>query len=115
MIRFLVIYPEPTDPVTFDRHYHEVHLPLARQLPGLRSYKVSRNTPSSIRGDGSYYLVAELEWDDMDTLRANFASPLGQELARDVDRLAELCPGIQSMVYELQTLHADSSVGVSAS
>jgi uncharacterized protein (TIGR02118 family) len=109
------MYPEPTDRAAFDRHYHDVHLPLAKQLPGLRSYNVSRNKPAPIRGESSYYLVAELEWDDMDTLRSNFASPLGQELARDVDHLAELCPGIQSVVYELDRLHDDPDVPSSGS
>lgn len=100
MVRFLVLYPSPTDPAAFDRHYYDVHLPLAKQLPGLRSYTVSRNS-SSVRGPEPYYLIAELEWDDMASLQRDFASPLGQETARDVDHLAELCPGIHSMVYEL--------------
>jgi uncharacterized protein (TIGR02118 family) len=101
MIRFLVLYPQPTDAPAFDRHYHQTHLPLAKQLPGLRSYKTSRN-PATVRGEERYYLVAELEWDDMTALQADFRSPLGEELSRDVDQLAELCPGIQSMVYELE-------------
>ncbi len=103
MIRFLVLYPQPTDPVAFDRHYFDTHLPLAKQLPGLLSYTVSR-TPSQIRGNELYYLVAYLDWEDMATLRENFASPLGQALTEDVDKLAQLCPGIQSMVCELETL-----------
>ncbi len=101
MIRFLVLYPQPTDAPAFERHYHEIHLPLAKQLPGLRSYTTSRD-PSTIRGGERYYLIAELEWGDMAALQADFRSQLGQELSRDVDKLAELCPGIQSMVYELQ-------------
>jgi len=100
MVRFLVLYPEPTDKAAFDRHYFEVHVPLARQLPGLRNYTVSRD-PARIRGQEPYYLIAELDWDDMASLRRDFASPLGQETAHDVDRLAELCPGIHSMVFEL--------------
>jgi uncharacterized protein (TIGR02118 family) len=98
MIRFLVLYPDPTDTEAFDRHYFETHVPLAKRLPGLRSYDFSR-TPQQIRGTEHYYIVAELAWDDMASLRQDFASPLGQELTRDVDQLAELCPGIQSMVY----------------
>jgi hypothetical protein len=46
--------------------------------------------------------VAELGWDDMVSLRRDFASPLGQEAARDADALAELCPGIHSMIFELE-------------
>ncbi|HET6867136.1 MAG TPA: EthD family reductase [Solirubrobacteraceae bacterium] len=101
MVRFTVLYPQPTDPAAFDRHYMEVHVPLAKKLPDLRSYTLSRRL-SAIRGPEPYYLVAELDWDDMDSLRRNFATPLGQELARDVDQLAEICPGIHGMVYELE-------------
>jgi uncharacterized protein (TIGR02118 family) len=98
MIRFLVLYPEPADRDAFDRHYFETHVPLAKRLPGLRRYDFSR-TPRLIRGTDPYYIVAELAWDDMESLQQDFASPLGQELANDVDQLAELCPGIQSMIY----------------
>lgn len=101
MVRFLVLYPQPIDPAAFDRHYAEVHVPLAKKLPGLRSYNLGRPS-SAVRGPEPYYLVAELEWDDMDSLERDFASPLGQEVARDADRLAELCPGVRAMVYELE-------------
>jgi hypothetical protein len=57
-----------------------------------------------VRGPDPCYLVAELDWDDMDSLRQDFASPLGQETARDVDKLAEWCPAIHSMIFELEDL-----------
>ena len=101
VIRFLVMYDQPTDTAAFDQHYFDVHLPLAKRLPGLRRYAVSRN-PVVVRGEGPYYLVAELDWDDMDTLRKDFASPLGQQTARDVDELAQLCPGIRSVILDLE-------------
>lgn len=100
LVRFLVLYPRPTDPAAFDRHYHEVHIPLAKKLPGLRSYETSRS-PTAIRGGEPYYLIAELTWDDMASLQEDFASPVGKETAQDVDRLAELCPGMRSMIYDL--------------
>jgi uncharacterized protein (TIGR02118 family) len=101
MIRFLVLYPEPLDVEAFERHYREVHIPLAKKLPGLRRYSVGRNA-TAIRGEEPYYLVAELEWDDMASLQRDFKSQLGQETARDVDNLAALCPGVRSMVFELE-------------
>jgi uncharacterized protein (TIGR02118 family) len=103
MVRFLVLYQTPTDIEAFERHYFEVHVPLARQLPGLRRYTVSRNA-SQVRGTDPCYMVAELDWDDLDSLRQDFASPLGQQTARDVDQLAEWCPGINSMIFELSEL-----------
>jgi uncharacterized protein (TIGR02118 family) len=36
MIRFLVLYRQPSDVAAFERHYLGVHVPLAKQLPGLR-------------------------------------------------------------------------------
>jgi uncharacterized protein (TIGR02118 family) len=102
MVRMLVLYEQPTDAAAFDRHYFEVHVPLARRLPGLRRYSVGRDV-TGIRGE-PHHIVGELEWEDMDSLRRDFGSELGQELARDVDQLAELCPGIRSVVYELEDL-----------
>ena len=98
MVRFLVVYETPTDPAAFDEHYRQVHIPLVKKLPGLRRYTVSRDV-AALRGE-PFYLVAELDWDDMDALRAAFASPEGQATARDI---AELVPdgGIRSMIFEL--------------
>ena len=100
MVRFLVAYETPKDPVTFDRHYRDVHVPLAKKLPELRRYTISRNSEPLPGGD-PYYLVAELDWDDLDALRAAFASPEGQGTARDV---AILAPdgGFRSMIFEVE-------------
>ena len=103
MVRFLAVYDKPDDPDVFDRHYREVHIPLAKKLPGLRRYTISRD-PAPTRDGEAYYLIAELDWDDMDSLRRDFASPLGQETARDVDKLTGWCPGIHSMIFELEEL-----------
>ena len=103
MVRFLVLYKQPTDVEAFDRHYRDIHVPLAKSLPELRSYTISRNT-AVVRGADPYYLVAELDWDDMDALKRCFASPAGQQAAMDVDELAKICPVIDSLVYEVETL-----------
>ena len=87
MVRFLVLYDPPADPEAFDRHYREIHIPLAKKLPGLRRYTVSRNV-SGIRGGGPCYMVAELDWDDMDALKRAFQSPAGQATAADVPKFA---------------------------
>jgi uncharacterized protein (TIGR02118 family) len=99
MVRFLVLYDAPDDPEAFDRHYREVHIPLAKKLPGLRRYTISRNV-AGIRGGGSFYLVAELEWDDMAAFRQAFSSPEGQATAADVPRFAG--DRVRSMIYELE-------------
>jgi uncharacterized protein (TIGR02118 family) len=54
---------------------------------------------AGIRGGGSFYLVAELEWDDM-AFRQAFSSPEGQATAADVPRFAG--DRVRSMIYELE-------------
>jgi uncharacterized protein (TIGR02118 family) len=94
--RFLALYEAPADPPAFDRHYQQVHVPLLRQLRGLRRYSVARDL-TALRGT-PYYLVTELEWDTMDELRAAFASPEGQATAADAARLQELAP-VHRMIF----------------
>ena len=100
MIRFLVVYETPADPAAFDAHYRDVHIPLAKKLPGLRRYTISRDA-AAVRGGDPFYLVAELDWDDMASLQAAFASPEGRATAADV---AELAPegGVRSVVFEVE-------------
>ena len=93
--RFLALYETPADPEAFDRHYREVHIPLGHRLPGLRRYAVGRDV-AAVRG-APYYLVAELEWDTMEELRAAFASPEGRATAADAARLQEFA-AVRSMI-----------------
>ena len=103
MMRFLVVYPMPTDLELFDRHYFEIHVPIVKRFAKLRQYTVSREL-SAVRGQAAYHLVAELDWDDIDSLRHDFDSEVGREAGRDAGTLAELCPGMHSMTYEIETI-----------
>ncbi|MFI6858192.1 EthD family reductase [Streptomyces sp. NPDC050416] len=87
--RFIALYETPTAPAAFDRHYHDVHIPLARRLPWLSRYTIGRDMVA-VRGGFPYYLVAELEWDSMDELHAAFCSPEGRATAADAAHLQEL-------------------------
>ena len=42
MAKIVVTYKTPTDPAAFDKYYAETHIPLAKKMPGLRKYEVSR-------------------------------------------------------------------------
>jgi len=45
-------------------------------------------------------MVAMLDWDDLEALRAAFASTVGQETAADVANLTALAPTV-SMTFEV--------------
>jgi uncharacterized protein (TIGR02118 family) len=94
--QFLAAYETPADPAAFDRHYHEIHIPLLRRLPGLRRFTVSRDV-TALHGE-PYYLIAELDWDTMAELRAAFATAEGQATAADAARLQELAP-VRRMIF----------------
>ncbi|MBO0875621.1 MAG: EthD family reductase [Pseudonocardia sp.] len=100
--RLLVLYETPADPDSFDRHYREIHVPLARRLPGLRRYTASRDVTAA-RGGAPYYLAIELDWDSMDQLRAAFASPEGRATAEDATRLQRLTT-MRSMIFTVEDL-----------
>ena len=101
MVRFLVLYDTPSDIEAFERHYREVHIPLAKKLAGLRRYTLSRDA-APVRGGEAYYLIAELDWDDMDALKRAFQSPEGEATAADVANLEKLSPGVHAMIFELE-------------
>jgi conserved hypothetical protein len=62
VVRFIVLWETtPTDVSAFERHYREVHIPLAKKLAGLRRYTLSRNA-SVVRGEEPHYRIAELDW-----------------------------------------------------
>ncbi|MGI8677163.1 MAG: EthD family reductase [Jatrophihabitans sp.] len=94
---FLVLYATPNDPEAFDHHYEQVHTPLARALPGLRSYTLGRH-PVTMRGDATYYLAATLRWDTIAELRAAFATPEGHAAAEDMQTLT-LLTTVTSIIY----------------
>ena len=106
--RFLVLWDIPDHPAYFERHYREVHVPLVRQLPGLRRYTVSRNI-APVRGGDPYYWIAELDFDDLTALRDAFRSPAGQATASDVATLVSNAGAqVRSMIYELEDPPATS-------
>ena len=36
MAKVFALYKTPADPAAFDRYYRDVHLPIAKKIPGLR-------------------------------------------------------------------------------
>lgn len=76
--KLVVLYSQPADPVTFDKAYFETHLPLARQMPGLHKVEVYRFTKNMMGGELPYYMMAELVFADMDSLKAALKSPEGK-------------------------------------
>ena len=65
MAKMVVIYSMPKDPTAFDRHYFDIHVPLAKKLAGLRKYQVSRGFIATPAGASDAYMVATLHFEDL--------------------------------------------------
>ncbi|WP_421917031.1 EthD family reductase [Mesorhizobium sp.] len=89
MAKMLVIYKTPTDPAAFERHYHDIHVPLAKQLPGLHHYEISQPPIVGLTPDETPYRVATLYFDSLEAIRTAFASDIGKACAVDRRKLAE--------------------------
>ena len=81
MARFVVMYDTPSDIDAFERHYNDVHIPLAKQYPALRRFTRSHE-PAAVIGEPCY-MVVMLDWDDMTALEAALGSEIGQRTAED--------------------------------
>jgi uncharacterized protein (TIGR02118 family) len=79
----VVIYKTPADPGAFDQHYFSVHVPLAKKLPGVRGYDVSRGSVLTPTGGPEPYLVATLTFDDRAAILGAFATAEGKACAAD--------------------------------
>ena len=99
MARMLVIYKTPRDPAAFDEHYFDVHIPLAKKLPGLRKYEVSRGPITALAGDDAY-LVGTLHFDDLAALHDAFASDVGKACAADRKKFAPDPSAFQMLLFE---------------
>jgi uncharacterized protein (TIGR02118 family) len=88
MARLVVLYRTPKDPAAFDKHYFAVQVPIAKKIPGLRKYEVSRGLIGSPAGASNLHLIATLHFDDLKAVQDAFASPEGQAAAADVATFA---------------------------
>lgn len=100
MARMVVVYKTPKDRAAFDRHYFEVHAPLAKNLPGLLRYEVSAGPVVSLAGAKDVYLVATLHFESMAVIQQAFASECGRECAADRKRLAPEDEDVQIILFD---------------
>ncbi len=89
MATLVVLYNKPANAADFDSHYMNKHVPLAKKIPGLRKYEVSKGTVATPGGPSDYHLVALLTFDSVAAIGAAFASPEGKATAGDLANFAQ--------------------------
>jgi uncharacterized protein (TIGR02118 family) len=102
MAKLIAMYKNPPDAAAFDRYYYATHVPIARKVPGLRSYEVSRGPIVTLDGQAPYHLIATLGFDSVDAIQAALASAEGQATAADLGRFATA--GVDIYIIDSVTL-----------
>jgi uncharacterized protein (TIGR02118 family) len=88
MNRLTVLYGHPEDPVAFDRYYHEVHIPIAKRMKGLKGWTIGKCESAAPGEVAPYYMIVGLYADSRAEMDAILASPEGQATIADVPKFA---------------------------
>ncbi|MEO8674119.1 MAG: EthD family reductase [Casimicrobiaceae bacterium] len=88
MAKVFAMYKAPADTAAFDRYYRDVHVPIAKKIPGLRGYEVTRGEIGMLGGRSPYHLIAVLTFDSVAAVQAALTSPEGQAAAADIGNFA---------------------------
>jgi len=88
MARLVVLYKTPKDTAAFDRYYVDTHVPLAKKIPGMRKYEISKGTVAAPGGPSGVHLVAVLQFDSLAAIQHALTTPEGQAAAGDLSNFA---------------------------
>ncbi len=102
MALIAAVYKKPKDAAAFDAYYFSKHVPIAKTMPGLRSYQVSDGAVGLPVEPGAVHLVALLEFDSVEAIWQAFASSEGQATAADLANFAD--GGVDLMVFDTKSV-----------
>src|SRR3981081_1105236 len=98
MAKVIALYKKPADPAAFDSYYWSTHMPLAKTLPGLRTYEVSTGPIGTPQGEASLHMLGILTFDSMAAVQAALGSPQGVATAGDLQNFAQA--GVELLIFD---------------
>lgn len=102
MALLVAVYKKPKDVAAFNAYYFSKHIPIAKAIPGLRSYEVSDGAVGLPVELGGVHLVALLGFDSVDAIRQALGSPEGQATVADLANFAD--GGVDVMGFDTKTV-----------
>ncbi|MBV7509369.1 EthD family reductase [Bacillus sp. sid0103] len=82
MAKIIILYEQPKDKEGFEKHYFDVHVPLGRKIPHIKSESIRRVIQTQ-NTSLNFYLITELEFESMDTLNQALSSPEAKDAKAD--------------------------------
>lgn len=84
MVKLIALYKHPENREAFDEHYYNVHGPITAKIPGLRKMDVTKIVGSPMGGEGEYYLMCEMYYDNHEALKQGLRSDEGKASGKDL-------------------------------
>jgi uncharacterized protein (TIGR02118 family) len=82
-VKLVALWGTPSDVEGFEKDYGAIHLHLVAAIPGLKGAVASKAL------NGPYYRMAELLFDDAESMGSALGSPEAEKLLADAGRLQE--------------------------
>ena len=102
MAKVIALYKKPADTAAFDAHYWSKHMPLAKTMPGLRSYEVSTGPITTPAGEAALHMLGILTFDSMAAVQVALSSPEGVATAADLGNFAQA--GVELLIFDTKQL-----------
>lgn len=102
MAKILVLYKHPANVEAFNSHYLTIHAPIAKTLPGLRSFELSVGDIMAPSGHADIFMVAMLTFDSVSAIQLALASPAGQAAVADLPNFA--VAGVDILICDTKSL-----------
>src|SRR3977135_2974965 len=100
MARMIVIYRTPKNVEAFDRHYFEIHVPLAKKIPGLRKYAGSDGPIATPVGRRNGHGIGTRRFAHLAAIEKGFESGEGQAAGSDRRLFAPDDSGVQMFLFD---------------
>ncbi len=81
--------PKDSDIEDFEKHYAQVHCPLARKVPGLKKLVLTRTDAGLEGAKPAFYRVAELYFASKHALEESEKSPQWTAMRQDAGKMVE--------------------------
>lgn len=96
--KLVVLYGHPQDAEAFDTYYAHSHAPIAKAVPGMRSFAASVGPVGTPAGPSDYHRVVTMSWDSLTDLQAALATAEGGAAAGDLVNFAT--GGATMLIFE---------------
>lgn len=96
----IALFQRPHNVDEFLEHYEGTHLPMIRQMPGLRKLELHRMYDAQ-GGEANPFLMAEMYFDSRESLLESMKSPEGRAGGKDLQEFASGL--VQIMLADVET------------